>query len=77
MALELAHRPPLDGDGDAVIETRLGAFYRFLVYGGVVVARSADLERWEARRAEVLELLRSARPRLRAERPAVIRDLFA
>jgi hypothetical protein len=64
-------------DGGEVIESRLGAFYRFVVYGGVVVARARDLARWESQRIAMLAMFRGARPRLRAERPAVLRDLFA
>jgi hypothetical protein len=65
------------GAGGQILESRLGAFYRFLVYGGAVVARATDLARWETVRGAVLDAMTSARPRLRAEQPALLADLFA
>jgi hypothetical protein len=64
------HRAVLPG------EVRLAAYYEMLVVGAVVVVRAPSAEALDGKRAQILELLTSARADLTSDVPAAISELW-
>ena len=65
----------LHGDGEQR-ELRLLAAYELLVLAGFVLVRVTNARRFEEHRAQILELLASARPVLADDKPAAIPELW-
>jgi hypothetical protein len=68
-----------DGEQEKEIlaETRLAAFYKFNEYAGHAMVRGTHVERWEAHRGQLLEILQTGRPDYRSPNViAAISELF-
>ena len=63
--------------GGAFRELRLLAHYQVLVVQAFVLVRSVSVERFQAHRAQILELITTAKIDLTDDRPAAISELWS
>jgi hypothetical protein len=66
----------LHDPGGAFRELRLLAHYQALVVQAFVLVRAINVERFQAHRAQILELITTAKIDLRDDRPAAISELW-
>ena len=62
--------------GGALREVRLVVRYDVLVYAATALVRASSAERYERMRPQILDVLATARPRLRTFTPACIGELW-
>jgi hypothetical protein len=70
------HEVAIHGPGGELREQRMLARYELLVLAGFVLVRATSAERYAAHRADILEVLASARAELSGDEPATISELW-
>jgi hypothetical protein len=65
--MEIAQGNVVDA-AEAIVETRLGAFYKLNEWAAHALVRALDVSRWEAAREAIAEMLLKARPSWQSRR---------